>query len=375
MKITSRWIVWFTLVAFFMIIVGSALSYYFFKSVFDQRLQQEIAETVGSQTANLLAGIASRPVGAITVPEVDALEAIMKREPRILGLIYLGPKANIRWYKGPVSPIGKETFINKTYDEALAYNLFPTYAVATAFNTKTPKVYSYADGEYYDIAFPLMAREDLAGVLAVQVSRANIKTLTNDAMFKYFFGSAFIMLLMGFALYIFVYFKIVVPLEGLNKAVASVPIRDMVLYYPDRSDEIGDVAGSVRVLLGRVQGELTQNFARMQEKKDLEKIWWQSLLGVSIGRGVRAIIVDSNNNVMFTNFELDVKKEGPIHILDLFDSAQQDLIEIIGRAMDSPGKVLKKHIVSGGKKFEIRVSELPGLDKEARTMIVFEPEE
>ncbi|WP_428898232.1 hypothetical protein Dip518_000423 [Parelusimicrobium proximum] len=374
MKLTSKWIFWFAITALYTVVLGGLFCFYLFKFVFDQRLQDSIAENVRNKASTLISGLAVNRQD-ISIRELSALEDLLNNDDRVVGIIYLNANASIRWYKSNSSNFMGENLLRASYEEARSRGVFPSNSVAQAFNNQAFRVYMYGDGQFYDMAFPLKAaNNELAGVLSVQVSRVSTKALINNALLRYTFGAFFVMIVMGISLYIFIYYKIIVPLAGLNKSVSSVNIKDLQLFYPDRKDEFGDLATAISDMLGRVRAEYAQDDDLEKRRRKVERVWWQALLAVAITKGARAMVVDHDNNIMFTNFDLGIKKDGPIHLLDIFDSQQSELIAITGKAMDAPGKVFKGTTEAAGKKLEIRAVQLPGVEKDTRTMIVIEPE-
>jgi HAMP domain-containing protein len=347
-----------------------------FSYIFDQKLQNEVAETVRSKVTTLVGGIAARPNAAVTIDEVRALESSINNDSRIEGIVYLNPDASIRWYKTPgMGGSARDSFLGISYDEARANGVFPTGAVSQAFSRQAPRVVMFGEGNYYDMAFPLIGSNNiLAGVISLQVSRASTRALIYDTIVNYFLGAMLVMIVMGAVLYVFVYFKILVPLSDLARAVKAVSLRDLRLHYPRRKDEINDVAQNVADLLAKIKEEFRGSKESVKLRKDKEQLWWQALLSVSVGKGARALVVDNENNIMFTNFELTVEKEGPVHLLDVFSGEQKELIEILGKAMDNPGKVFKGRTETGKKQLLIKAVRLPGASEDAKTMIVLEPE-
>ncbi|WP_424246086.1 HAMP domain-containing protein [Elusimicrobium posterum] len=367
MKLSLKWFVVYAATALYVIIMGGFFFYNLFAFVFDAALQNEIADEVRAKSSVMIEGLASKP-SRVTFKEVDLMNEWLRSEERVQNIVYLNRDASVRWHK-------INSFLLKSHEDAKAEDAFPTNAVANAFNRGMPSVIMYNEGHYYDMAFPLRAANDeLAGVVNLQVSRDGARALINQATVKYSYSSFIVMIIMGIVLYLFIYFKIVNPLRVLESSITSVSIKDLKLNFGKRSDEIGDVADAVSALLNRIKKE----FRGMEEKgkaaDDLEQLWWKSLLAVSISKGSRAIVVDQENNIMFANFEIDVKKDGPLHLLDILDASQSQVIEVIGKAMDNPGKVYKGHYDMGKTKFDVRAVQLPSAQEKARTMIVLEPE-
>ncbi|MGB2579807.1 HAMP domain-containing protein [Elusimicrobium simillimum] len=367
MKLSLKWFVCFAATALYVIIMGGLFFYNLFNFMFDHKLQNEIAEEVRSRASVMAHGLASQP-GLITFDELQLMNNWIRTDDRIQGIIYLNSDASIRWHRDG-------SLIKKTYDDARAEDIFATGAVVQAFNRGVVKTVMYGNGNYYDMAFPLRAAQnELIGVVNIQVSRVSAKQLVNDALVKYAYSTFIIMILMGGILYIFIYAKIVSPLVNLRGAVETVSLKDLKLNFKNRNDEIGDVASAVTELLGRVKKEFKGIESQSKKKKDVEQLWWKALLAVAISKGSRALVVDNDNNIMFANFEISVKKDGPLHLLDIFDGQQSQIIEIIGKAMDTPGKVYKGEASVGDGKFIIRAVQLPSAENNARTMIVLEPE-
>lgn len=369
MKITFKWIVWFSITALWIGAMGGFACFYMFNFIFDKKLQSEMNETVRARVSFLVENIANSPSGEASVYEIDAMQEMMNNDPRIVDIIYMNPNATIRWYKDP-------ELWRKPYEIGVAEHIFPTNAVYTAFTKQTIKINTFGKGAYYDMAFPMKGAKDvLAGVVALHVSRTEAKSLIAASMTQYAFGAFIVLLAMGVILWIFINYKIVDPLKDLNTAVRTVSLKDITLAYPERSDEIGAVAVSLNELFTKLRRELDSAYTDARSKKGAETVWWQSLLAVSVARGSRAIVVDHDNNVMFTNFELKVDKEGPIHLLDIFGGDQPELIEVVGHAMDAAGKVFRGVASISGRPVDIRAVQLPGdIPSESRTMIVLEPQ-
>lgn len=366
MKLGLKWFVCYAATALYTIIMGGFFFFSLFTFVFDAGLQNEIAEEVRSRAPVMIEGLASKP--RLSFAELDMMNNWLRSDDRVQNIVYLNRDASVRWHK-------VDSLIGKSYDDARAEDIFPTTAVAQAYNKGLPKVVMYGDGLYYDMAFPLRAADDeLAGLVNVQVSRSGAKQLINKATFKYSYSAFFIMIIMGLILTLFIYFKIIAPLRFLEQSVRAVSTKDLKLSFRARNDEIGDVASAVNFLLSKIRKEFKGVQEQDKADDDMEQLWWKALLAVAIAKGSRALVVDQDNNIMFANFEIEVKKDGPLHLLDIFDSSQTQIIEVIGKAMDNPGKVYRGHSDMGKLKFDIRAVQLPSNEERPRTMIVLEPQ-
>jgi len=367
MKLSLKWFVAYAATALYVAIVGGFLFFYAFVFVFDEKLQQEIAGEVRSRAPVMISQLAANKP-RITFDELQLMNSWLQSDDRVQSIIYLNRDASIRWHK-------TGDYIGKSYDDARAEDIFATGSVAQAFNNKTNRSIMYGGGLYYDMAFPLRgAQDELVGVINLQVSRQGTKSLIAAAMVRYAAAAAVIFILMGLILYIFIFVKIVGPLNQLSGAVDAISLKDLKLNYKERNDEIGGVADSVSGFLSRVKKELAGVEAQTEKNGEMETAWWKSLLAVAIAKGSRAVVVDGDNNIMFANFEINVKKDGPLHLLDLLDGSQTEAVTIIGKAMDAPGKVYKGEASVAGAKYVVKAVQLPPLDGAVRTMIVLEPE-
>ena len=89
--------------------------------------------------------------------------------------------------------------------------------------------------------------------------------------------------------------------------------------------------------------------------------------------GKTLLFSDENNNIMHTNFDLPLKKEGPVHLLDLFGANQQEMMRVVGQAMENPGKIFRATTQSGGREFGIKTLQLTSKGGIIRTLIILEP--
>lgn len=368
MKLTAKWVVWFVLVSVYAAVIGGMFYYNLFKFVFDKKLQNEMVEMVRFRTPLLVSQLAARPRSEATFREAELMKEWKRNDDRIKSLIYLNDDGSIRWHENT-------QFVKMSYADYNNEVVFDTTVVPQAIREKTPKAILFDEGNYYDMAIPLKAKDNVvAGVVNLTVSRAGAKTLIHQAMVKYGVGAFFMMLLMGAVLWSFLRFKIIAPLNNLKDSVDAVSLNQLDLDYPNRYDEIGGVALSVTNLLGKIKEEMKglENVEILSLEK--EQKWWKTILAVTVPSGSRALVVDENNNVLYTNFELNLKKEGPVHLLDIFDGRQQNIIQVAGEAMEHPGKVLRGKVVNQKIKFLVKAVQLPDDAGKNRMILVLEPE-
>lgn len=367
MKLTSKWVLWFVLVTLYASIVGGLFYYNLFKFVFDKKLQNEIVETVRFQAPRLVQQLASRPRGESTFREAEIMKDWKRNDERIKNLVYLNYDGSVRWHENV-------DFLKYSYADYNAAVGFDSNAVVLAINDRVPKAIMVGDGEYYDMAIPLLAKDNVAGVVNITVSRASAKALIRSSMIRYAFGALLMITLIGGVLYLFLLLKILRPLVALKDSIDSISMNNLDLYYPKRSDEIGDVAVSVAGLLAKMREELKglENVEVLSLEK--EQKWWKSMLAVTVPHGARAMVIDENNNILYTNFELPAKKDGPVHLLDIFDGRQQEIIQVVGEALENPTRVLRGSVLNKNVQCQVKAVQLPDDGGKNRVILVLEPE-
>ena len=365
-KISVRWFIWFALAAFYTIILGALLYFNLFKYVFDVNLQNQIINTVSYNARTLINGLVAKDY--LTIPELEIITSWPVHDPRIKNVVYFNGNGSIRWHRNA-------EHIQKSFTEYERGGYMETYAATDAMQTAKPKVVMKQDGAMYEIAIPLkLAKDDkVVGVISLDVSREQVQQEIKGAMFKYLIGSIAIMILMGFVLYIFVIKRVVSPIVALTNSIDNISTKTFQFDFSHRSDEVGDLAKSVENFLTKVKQELEEQEELSKNRKHYEQEWWAEVLAAAVPKGSRAIVVDENNNIMHTNFELSLKKEGPSHLLDIFGATQQDVVRLVGQAMENPGKVFKATTQSGGREFGIKTLQLTSKGGIIRTIIILEP--
>lgn len=368
-KISIRWFIWFALASFYTIILGALLYFNLFKYVFDVNLQNHIINTVSYNARTLINGlIANQDI--IEIKEIDIIKHWKAHDPRIKNIVYFNGNGTIRWHSNNELQ-GKSI---TDYDRA---GYLETYAVYDAMIKQTPKVVMKHDDTMYEIAIPLKTEKDgkgiVVGVVSLDVSREQVQKEIWDAMVKYLIGSIAIMILMGFVLYLFVIKKVVSPIVALTNSIDNISTKTFQFDFTSRADEIGDLAKSIENFLTKVKQELEEQEELSKNRKHYEQEWWAEVLAAAVPKGSRAIVVDENNNIMHTNFDLPLKKEGPVHLLDIFGATQQEMMRVVGQAMENPGKIFRTTTQSNGRDFGIKTLQLSSKGGIIRTLIILEP--
>ncbi len=364
-KISFRWFLWFFLVAGYAVILGALLYFNLFKHIFDVNLQNQIIDTVKTNAHVLFEGLVSQPY--ISIAENDVITSWPRQDSRITNIVYFNGNGTVRWHNDL-------SMVDKSLTDYERSGQMETNAVSDAFFNKQPRVIMKNDGMEYEIAIPLKAKDDsVAGVISLDVSREQVKREINNALKSYLIGALAIFVLMGIVLYIFVIRNVVVPITSLSESIDNISTKSFYFDFMDRGDEVGALAQSIQNFLGKVKKELEERELLDKSRVNYEEEWWGSVLAITVPKGSRAIVVDENNNVMYANFEIPIKKAGPVHLLDIFGGTQPDIVRVVGQAMDNAGKIFRSTTESNGRTFGIKALQLASRGAVVRTVVLLEP--
>ncbi len=367
MKLTSKWLLWFVLVAVYAAVIGGLFYYNLFKFVFDTKLQNEMVEMVRFRAPQLVQGLAAKPK-QISFNEASQIKDILQNDARVKNVIYLNYDGSVRWHENT-------KFMGMSYADYNNSVGFESNAAVQAIRSGLPRAILTDGGDSYDMAIPLLAKGNtVAGVLDLTVSRAAARGLIRSSMVRYSVGAFIMIALIGGVLYLFLLLKVIRPLVTLKDSIEAVSLNNLKLGYKPPKDEIGDVAVAVEGLLGKLSEDISglENVEIMS--LDKEKTWWKAIFAVAVPKGTRALVVDENNNVLYTNFELEATEKQKVHLLDIFDGRQQEIIRVVGEALEKPGKVLRGNAVSKNVKCTVKAVQLPDDGGRNRIVVVLEPE-
>ncbi len=367
MRLSMKWLFWFLGVGVYVMVLGGVFYYNLFKWTFDEKLKQDVIETVKVYAPTMRNGLLNSPK-AITFEEYDIMMSLAKDE-RITSIIYLSREGRVRWHK-------ESRFMGMNWDEFKAQVPPPTDAINQAYLTKSPKVRQVSGEPFYEIAIPLSVRGEIIGIINLMVSRAGAEVLIGSAMRKYVFGALGVLFLLGLPLYFFLHHYVLAPVDMLRESVEGISLKNFELRFPERGDEIGDLAGAVTRLMGKMKAEIEGISNRDRTYKDAEQRWWRSLLGMTVPSSNYVIVVDENNNILYANFELAPGGDSKnIHLLDVVDSQQQTLLRLVGQAFEQPDKVVEGEAVFKNKNHNVRILHVGQTAETNRTLILFYPKQ
>ena len=367
MKLTAKWILWFVLVTVYASIIGGLFYYNLFKFVFDKKLQNEMVEMVRYRAPSLVQSLASRPKGEATFREAEIMKGLVRNDDRIKSLIYLNYDGSVRWHENT-------KFLGMSYTDYNTSVGFDSNSVIQAIHDRLPRAIMFNNGNDYDMAIPLLAKDNMvAGIVNITVSRENAKRLIHSSMIRYAFGALIMVLLIGGVLYLFLLLKIIRPLGVLKDSIDAVSLNNLTLSFPERKDEIGDVGVAVASLLARLKEDLKGKEDVEIMSLEKEQRWWKTILAITVPKGSRALVLDENNNILYTNFELNVPGKKTVHLLDVFDGRQQEIIQVLGEALENPTKVLRCAVENKDVQYLVKAVQLPDDAGKNRIILVLEP--
>ncbi|MBI4655972.1 MAG: HAMP domain-containing protein [Elusimicrobia bacterium] len=364
MRLAARWLVFFAIIGLYVVFLGGVFYYNLFKWTFDEKLKQDIIETVKIHYPTLKTGLLKAKY--ITMEEFDIMSSL-KNDERVSSIIYLSRNGSIRWHKDA-------RFIGKQFDEFQKTVAPPTDAIAQAYVSKVPKVRQVPKQPFYEIAIPFSVRGEIIGIVDLMVSRAGAEMLIGSAMRKYAFGAVGVLFLLGLPLYFFFHHYVISPLEALKDNVDTISMKNFDIRFTPRKDEVGELAGSFTRFLNKVKIEIDSIVNKDKKYKDAEQKWWRSLLGIIVPVEQHVIVVDENNNVLYANFELAGEVDSKnIHLLDVIDSQQQNLLRLVGQAFESPNQVIEGETVFKGDNLNVKILHVGEASEMNRTLILFYP--
>lgn len=366
MRLSAKWFLWFTGIGVYVMFLGGIFYYNLFKWTFDEKLKQEAIDMVRLYAPTLINGL-SRNQGAISMDELDTVGRFAK-DDRVAALVYLNKYGEVRYFKDPSK-------IAESFDQFSKEVTLPTDAIEQAWMAKSPVVRGVPNLPLYDIAIPLALRGDVLGIIDLQISREGVVKVINRAMNKYAVGAVGVLLLLGIPLYFFLHHWVLTPLLNLRDAVESISFKSLELKFPARADEIGDVAQALSAFLAKVKAEIANAMVKEKQRGAAEARWWQSILLAIVSKNHRAIVVDEDNSVLYTNFPVTgtVTADGKLHLLDVIDSQQQDVLRLVGVALDRPNQLVEADTTFRSEPCHVKAVHLEEEGELRRTLILFEP--
>ena len=365
MRLTVKWLMWFIGIGIYVMVLGGVFYYNLFKWTFDEKLKQDVIETVKVYAPTMRNGLLNNS-SAISFEEYDIMTSLAKDE-RITSMIYLSRQGKVRWHK-------EARFMGMGWDELQKQVPPPTDAIAQAYISKMPKVRQVKDEPFYEIAIPFSVRGEIIGIIDLMVSRAGAEVLIGSAMRKYVFGAVGVLFLLGLPLYFFFHHYVVSPIGALRDSVDSVSLKNFELRFPARSEEFTELAAAVTRLIVKLKAEMDSVSSGDRTYKESEQRWWRSLLNVIVPPTHYVIVVDENNSILYANFELASGGEAKnIHLLDVVDSQQQTLLRLVGQAFEAPDQTVEGEAAFKNQNFNVKVLHVGQTAETSRTLILFCP--
>ncbi|MGC9069950.1 MAG: hypothetical protein ACP5IO_01395 [Elusimicrobiales bacterium] len=364
MRISTKFIVMFSVVGIYIMGLGAIFYYNLFKWTFDEKLKADIIDTIKVYAPALREGLLKNRK-SITFEEFKLMNENISKDERITSVVYINSAGIIRWHREP-------RFIGISWDEYVSQMPVMTDAIVQAKESKSPKVRAVPKQPYYEIAIPLTVNNEIVGMLLLLVSRATSQQLISSAMTKYAIGAVVVLILLGVPVLVFMSHYIFTPLEMLAEAIDVASFKTFELKFDIKNNEIGLVAESVNNLLKKFKKEIEEYSKKDKYFREIEEKWWKTILKTLSHPNEYIIVVDENNNVVYANFEISNVSSNP-HLLDVVDSQQQTLLRLVGCAFDNPGEVIEGETVFKGQNLAVKVIHVGDTPELNRTLILFYP--
>jgi len=364
-KLTVMWLIWFVAACAYSYLIAGAYFRHLFSASFDKRLQEDMVKLVQTYKPGLAKGLQKKP-DVMTMDELDVIEVLAK-DKMVTQVAYFNKFGRVRWHR-QASLIGLEI---ADYEKSMGRS----EALWEALNTKTSKIRSTPDGQYYEIAVPFYtgtANKDLLGALWLQVTRKYVDDTVAWGMGRYRLGAAVVALLFGGPLYVFMYLFIIKPVERMQEGLDALSLKNLEWKVALRKDEFGELATGLGGFIEKVRGELTTLRGREAARASSERQWWGGIFAV-MGEGRQAIVVDEDNNVLFTNIPIAGPVPDRMHLLDVIDNQQQDILRLVGVALERPNDLVQGETLFQNKECKVRIVHLGDTADLKRTLIYFEP--
>ncbi|MEK6544366.1 MAG: hypothetical protein AABZ44_08040 [Elusimicrobiota bacterium] len=372
-----------------------------FGYLFEQKLKQELVALLYINQNKVITSISQSPK-LVTIEEIDLMKSFLK-DPRIAYALVINKYGQIRW-----AP--ETTFFGRRINDSdvMQARPLPTDAIAKAYLTKSPQVISFdrEGGQYYEVAFPLLANNDIRGVVSLEVSRKEIHETLSQGMRRFYAGSILIMFVFLACGAVFIYLNVLAPIKHIQDTVEEISLTQPA--WPQErmgKDEIGGLERTLAAFLDKLRATMSRFEKGRKDMTDIEQDRWQQILQILVPSGV-ALILDNDNYVLAGhNIESLVKKGHPetpgqqqpqraglpdmfqrlpkaaveaaptaaapvskTHLLDFVTSTE--LLQLINKALERPGHFIEGNLVLDSLPHKARIMTLAsGVPKEQRTIV------
>jgi len=367
MRIFSKWLLSYIAASILVFMTGWFYYQTFFRVSFQDKMKQDVIEMVRLKAPDLIKGLLRSPT-AVTFEEFDIMNWLSS-DKRIASLVFLNYNGSVRWHK--YAPYMTLEF--DEYEKKIGTTL---QTVRTAYSTGEPAIADLT-GSLCEISIPFKANNNntVIGILSLQVSTETADKMIGESMMRYTYATVAMLLLIGLLMALFQNHVVVAPIAAMKESVENISMKTMDLRPSGRRDELGALSLALAQFVDKVRKEFHSVQEREARRAQSEQLWWQVVLGAAVSKRSRAMVVDEDNNVLYANFEINrgPSPNGKVHLLDVIDSQQQDVLRLIGLAMETPQQVVEGEVMFNGGKAAVRVIEVQTQDNLKRTMITMEP--
>jgi len=359
----TRIIAIFASAALYAALMGGISLYQFLKNSGAERRRDEVLASLRGR-APMLINAALKSPSAVTLEEYDFLENF-SREPGLGELVYLAADETVRWHRQPGA-------IGRPSREIVHETSFATGVVARAFSTLSFAAARAPSGDL-EVVVPFSVKRRPVTLLAFTLSAAEHRRAAAAGVVRYAFLALSAVLLLCAVLYFLLRRYVENPLSSLAFWMDGASLRggDQARAAPP-PPAAGEVSAAAARLAARARDELAAVEKRLASVVETEQAWWRALLGAAAPAGARVIVVDENNNVIYSNSGPgEVRGGEKVHLLDVVDSNQQDLLRLIGEAFESPGRAVEGRAAFRGRPVRVKVLHVGEGADLGRTLILF----
>lgn len=365
MKLNLKWMIWFSAVGIYVMVLGGIFYYNLFKWTFDEKLKSDVLEMVRLKSPDLMDGLI-RNANAITFAEYGVIE-FLKNDKRIADVLYIDGGGRVRWFRhGKYLGMDFDTFVQESGHNPAS--------IWQAYQTGKPSIIEVKKRPFYDVAVPFKAKgEDIIGILNLRVSREGAQMIISSAMRKYIFGACGVLFLLAVPLWLFLKYYVVNPVNALADSVDGISSKNFEIKFGSRNDEIGDLAQAIAGFLEKVRQELDLVGEKQKDQKQYEHDWWEMIINTIAPDSTKALVIDEDNSVLFANFPLNrLDPEQKLHLLDVIDTDRKDIVKLVGTAMENPQKLISADTVFKSETVNAKVVQVEPKGRPKRILILFE---
>jgi len=361
MGLQKKWFLWHAAAGVYVLLLAGIFYHNSSKRETDSRLKKEVLDLAREHSLTLIKGLVQKP-GSITMDEYDVFTRVVDKDPSVLSVVYLDAGGRVRWHKDA-------RLIGRHIGDLAEEVSLPTDVVAAARDSMQPQIRAVRDGSLYEAAVPLGDRGALAGLLEMQVSRQGASEEYRRGMARFIGCGMAALVAVGLLLYYFFKRHVLDPLHRVQGDLERLSFGDLRLSGKRETGEFGSLAAAMDVFLEKVRGGLDGIRAAEAGRQEAESSWWEAVLAAALPSGCSSMVLDENNTVLHSS----LPSQRGAHLLDVVQTGAQDLLRLIGRAMEGPGRAVEGEVSTGEAAWRVRALNVDSGAGMGRTVVLLFP--